>query len=61
MKNMDNFYYEEKTSHTITKSTLFAISKDEWDTIEDTGKSMKNTLYCIYCGMPKGTFPAEAM
>ena len=23
----------------------FAVSKDEWDTKEDTGKSMKNTLY----------------
>ena len=23
----------------------FAISKDEWDTKEDTGKSMKNALY----------------
>ena len=23
----------------------FAVSKDEWDTKEDTGKSMKNALY----------------
>ena len=23
----------------------FAVSKDEWDTKEDTGKSMKNVLY----------------
>jgi len=28
-----------------TKSTLFAVSKDEWDTKEGTGKSMKNALY----------------
>ena len=34
---------------------LFAVSKDEWDTKEDTGKSMKNA----YCGMPKGTTRAE--
>jgi len=28
-----------------TKSTLFVVSKSEWDTKEDTGKSMKNTLH----------------
>jgi len=28
-----------------TKSTLFAVSKDEWDTKEGPGKSMKNALY----------------
>jgi len=26
----------------ITKSTIFVVKKDEWDTEEDTGKSMKN-------------------
>jgi len=31
-------------SHT-TKSTPFAVSKDEWDTKEGTSKSMKNALY----------------
>ena len=35
-----------------TKSILLAVSKDEWDTKEDTGKSMNDALYCI---MPKGT------
>ena len=30
-----------------TKSTLFTVSKDEWDTKEDTGKSMKNALYVL--------------
>ena len=34
-------------------------SKDEWDTKEDTGKLMKNTLYI--CSMPKGTCWAEKM
>jgi len=29
----------------ITKSTLIAVSKDEWSTKKDTGKSMKNALY----------------
>ena len=25
----------------------FAVSKDEWDTKEDAGKSMKNALYIL--------------
>jgi len=33
-----------------TKLTLFVVSKDEWNTKEDTGKSMKNAV----C-MAKGT------
>jgi len=28
-----------------TKSTLFEVNKDEWDTNEGHGKSMKNALY----------------
>ena len=47
MKNTDNFRYEWKPSHATTKLTLFAVSKDEWDTKEDTGKSMKNVLYIL--------------
>ena len=48
MTNMDNnFRYEGKPSCAIAKSTLFAVSKDEWDTNEDTGKSMKNALYIL--------------
>ena len=47
MNNTDDFCYEGKPSHAITKSTLFAVSKDEWDTKEDTGKSMKNALYVL--------------
>jgi len=27
------------------KSTLFTVSKDKWDTKEDTGRSVKNALY----------------
>jgi len=34
----------------IEKLTLFVVSKDEWDTKEDTGR-----MYCTYCGVPKGT------
>jgi len=28
-----------------TKLTLFVVSKDEWDTKEGTGKSIKSTFY----------------
>ena len=48
MTNTDDFCYKGKPSHAIVKSTLFAVSKDEWDTKEDTGKSMKNALYVLW-------------
>ena len=47
MKNMNDFCYEGKPSRATVKSTPFAVSKDEWDTKEDTGKSMKNALYIL--------------
>ena len=47
MKNTDDFCYKGNPSHATTKSALFAVSKDEWDTKEDTGKSMKNALYVL--------------
>ena len=46
-ENTDDFCYEGKPSRATTKSTLFTVSKDEWDTKEDTGKSMKNALYVL--------------
>ena len=52
MTNTDDFCscfrYEGKPSRANAKSTLFAVSKDEWDTKEDTGKSMKNALYVLW-------------
>ena len=39
--NYEQFCYAKKA---ITKSTLFAVSEEEWDTKEDTGKCMKNAL-----------------
>ena len=36
-----------KPSRATTKSTLFAVSKDEWNTNEDTGWCMKNALYVL--------------
>ena len=56
MKNTDDFHYERKPSRATATLT---VSKDEWDTKEDTGKSMKNAI--LYCIMPKGTSWAEAM
>ena len=50
--------YKGKPSHATAKLTLFAVSKDEWDTKEDTGKPIKNAL--TYCSMPKSTSWAEA-
>ena len=47
MTNMDDFYYEGKPLYAIAKPTLFVVSKDEWDTKEDTGKSMKKALYVL--------------
>ena len=48
IKDMDTFHYEGKLSHATAKLTLFAVSKDEWDKKEDTGKSMKNALYVLW-------------
>jgi len=38
-----------KGSHHVLppKLTFFVVSKDEWNTKEDTGKSMKNALYVL--------------
>ena len=47
IKNTDDFHFEGKPSRACTKSTPFSVSKDEWDTKEDTGKSMKNALYIL--------------
>jgi len=30
-------------------STLFTVSEDEWNTKEDTGKSLKNALHVLRC------------
>ncbi len=47
MKNTDHFRFEGKPSRAHAKSTPFPVSKDEWDTKEDTGKSMKNALHVL--------------
>ena len=47
MKNTDDFHFEGKPSRAHAKSTPFPVSKDEWDTKEETGKSMKNALHVL--------------
>ena len=57
-KNTDDFCYEGKQSRATAKSTHLVVSKDEWYTKEDTGKSM--IMHCMYCSsMPKGSSQAE--
>ena len=36
---------QRKSSCPCTRTTLFAVNKDEWDTKEDISKSMKNIFY----------------
>jgi len=47
-KITDNFHMNG--SLRTTKLTLFALSKDEWDKKEDTGKSMKKSQYAQQYG-----------
>ena len=47
-ESTDDFCYEGKPLRTTTKSIPFAVGQDEWDTKEDTGKSMKNVLYVLW-------------
>ena len=51
-----NSYYEKyghflvsqrKPSCATTKLMLFTVSKDKWNTKEDTGKSLKNALHIV--------------
>jgi len=39
---------KRKPSCATTESTLFAVSIDEWNAKESTGKSMKNVLYILW-------------
>ena len=40
---------QRKPSRATTELTLFTVSKDEWNTKEDTGKSLKNALHVLRC------------
>ena len=39
---------QKKPLHGTTKLTLFTVTKDKWNTKEDTGKSMKKALYVLW-------------
>jgi len=39
---------KRKPSHATTELTLFAVSKDKWNTKEGTDKSMKNAFYVLW-------------
>jgi len=45
MKIMDDLHLELNPLRAYHKMDTFCGSKDEWDTKEDPGKSMKNVLY----------------
>jgi len=47
MKNTEISVTKRKPSGATTESTLFTVSKDEWNTKEGTVKSMKNALYIL--------------
>ena len=46
MKNMDDFRYKEKPSHTTAKLIPFPVRKDEWDTKEDHEECIVHTVVC---------------
>jgi len=50
MKITDNSITNGSHHVPTTKSALFVESKDEWNTKDDTGKSMKNALHAQWYG-----------
>ena len=45
MIHLGRFLFHKGSHHVqTTKSMLFTVSKDEWNTKEDSVKSLKNTL-----------------
>jgi len=50
LRNLQTISATNRSHHMhVAKSTLFVVSKDEWDTKEGTGKSMKSTFYEQRC------------
>ena len=50
-KNIDNFCYTKEAIMCYLKSAkinTFRCQKNKWDTKENTGNSMKNTLYVLW-------------
>ena len=46
-ENYRQFSLQREATCATAKLTPFTVSEDEWDTKEDTGKSMKNALYIL--------------
>ena len=46
---VDDFHNERKPSCANTKMTCYAVSRDEGNTEEDSGKSMMNVLCVLQC------------
>ena len=55
MENVHDFC-NVKEAITCYHHSLFAVSKDKWNTKEGTGKSMKNTLYVCTLACQKAPF-----
>ena len=47
MRNTDDFRYTKKAI-TLNHQINFTVSKGEWNTKEDTGKSIKNALHVLW-------------
>jgi len=59
IKITDDFHYEWSHQMPTTKSTLFVVSKDEWDPKEGPGSPWR--MDCMYSGVAiKGTSQDEA-
>ena len=58
-ENTDDFCYKGKLSRAITKSTLFAVRKDDGTQRRPLVRPLG--MNCTYCSMPKGTCQAEVM
>ena len=49
MKNRDDVHYKPREVITLyCESTPYTVSKDKWNTKEDTDKSNKNGLYIMW-------------
>jgi len=44
----EKYGYKEETITCNHRTNAFTVSKDEWNTKEGTGKSMKNALYILW-------------
>ena len=48
MKNTDDFRYTREAITCNHQTALFTVSKDEWNTKEDTGMSLEKALDVLW-------------